>query len=123
MNTMVRRTIGFILTVITMIWSTQQVIWNPDLKERIVDNPFQSFGFLVAVLATVALWLWLVFDTNTPRAIGACVLSVIVALWGNDLLDGIAWGQIGMIFGSLVVIVILWYITVWNVITFRGRNF
>lgn len=109
---MVRRVVGFVLTVLLVGWSMYQLAWSPDLRERVLDHPYQSVGFLVAVLATVALWLWLVLDTNTPKAIGASLLSVVVALWGRELLDGISWGQIGLIVGALVVLVILGAITV-----------
>lgn len=109
---MIRRIIGFILTVILVSWSMYQLAWSPDMRERILDHPYQSVGFLVAVMLTLCLWLWLVLDTSTPKAIGASLLSVVVALWGNELLDGISWGQIGIIFGALVVLVILGAITV-----------
>ena len=109
---MARRLIGFILTVLLVGWSMYQLAWSPDLRELILDHPYQSVGFVAAVLFTLVLWLWLVLDTNTPKAIGASVLSVIVALWGRELLDGISWGQIGVLFGALVVLVILGAITV-----------
>lgn len=109
---MVRRLVGFVLTVLLVSWSMYQLAWSPDLRELILDHPYQSVGFVAAVLATLILWLWLVLDTNTPKAIGASALSVVVALWGRELLDGISWGQIGLLFGALVVLVILGAVTV-----------
>jgi hypothetical protein len=109
---MVRRLIGFILTVLLVGWSMYRLAWSPDLRELIMDHPYQSVGFVAAVLLTFVLWLWLVLDTNTPKAIGASVLSVVVALWGRELLGGISWGQIGLLFAALLVLVILGAITV-----------
>ena len=113
-NLNIRRTIGFLVTVIVTGRLCYQLAWEPELRDRLLDSPWQSVGLLTLfILALIAL-VWAMLDPNSWRTFMAFVLGIGVAIWGRQLLEGISWGQIGILAGIFTGLVILWVVTTWN---------
>ena len=109
---MARRTFFFLVTVVA-VWIARGVWdWNPDLRERVGDHPWQSMALLVLVVASVALLVWGVVRPSSLKVISAFVLGLAAAAWGRELLDGIGWTQIGVLALCLVALAALWAFTV-----------
>lgn len=119
----IRRTIFWLITV-GLVWVARGV-WDytPDIRERLTRSPLQSVIFVALLLVAIALFAWLFNeDATRPKMLWALLLGGAVALWGKDLLSGIAWGQIGALIGILVAMGALWYISTWDYIIEPGTG-
>lgn len=109
---MARRTIFFAVTVVA-VWIARGVWdYNPDLRERIEDHPWQSVGLLTLGIVTIVLLVWAHYNLVWWKVTLAFVLGVAVTLWGRELLGGIGWEQVGIFVGCLAALVLLWALTV-----------
>lgn len=117
-----RRHIGFILTVITMVTVVHHVEYNPDLRERLLEDPWKSFGLLVLLILALASLAWSVIRPSALKTILAFGLGIATALWTGDLLDGIDGGQIAVLVGGVLGLVVLWAITCGPDRWFRGMS-
>lgn len=117
----IRRTIFWLMTV-GLVWVARGV-WDytPELRERLTRSPIQSVIFIALLLVVIALFAWLFTEeASRGKVLLALLLGGAVTFWGKDLLSGIAWGQIGALFGILVAMVALWFITTWDYIIEPG---
>ncbi len=112
MGNIARKTLFFVVTVAT-VWILRGVWdWNPDLRDRIGDHPWQSVALLTLGVASFALLIWAAATASWWKVILAFVLGIAAALWGSELLEGIAWTQIGIIVACIALLVLLWGLTV-----------
>lgn len=110
---MVRRSIGFIVTVVVTAWAGYQLAWANDLRERIIDHPWKSFLLLALVAAAAGMLVWGVLRPSSAKVLGAFVLGVASWGFGRWVLEGIEWQQVGILLGAVAVIAGLW---VWTVL-------
>jgi apolipoprotein N-acyltransferase len=110
----IRRTIGFLVTVGLIGRLCYQLAWEPELRDRLLEEPWQSVGLLVLMVVAVAALVWAVLDPDSWKVILAFLLGLATAIWGRELLEGITWSQIGILVGILAGLVVLWVITTWD---------
>ena len=109
---MVRKTVFFLITVVA-VWIARGIWdWNPSLRGRIGDHPWQSVGHLALGVASVALLVWGIVRPSSWKVLLAFGLGVLAALWGKELLEGIGWMQVGVFAGCIALLVALWAFTV-----------
>lgn len=109
---MLRRSIGFFLTIMVTFIAAYQLAWAKDLRQRILENPGQSVGLLTLLLLLGVLLIWAHVKPRPWKVTLAFVLGIIAALRGVDLLEGIGWEQLIVISGCLIVLFFLWAFTV-----------
>lgn len=112
----IRRIIMFYISMAIGIRAGYQLAWEPDLRDRLTESPWQSLALLMVVLVTIAFVLWSIASPNRWRTAVTFVLGIVSALWTQDLLEGISWGQLGLVTIILVVINALMYVTTWDYI-------
>lgn len=109
---MVRRTLGFIATVILMTTAGYQLAWHKDLRDKFFDHPWQSFGLLVLVLVAIAVFIHATFSPHHGSALIGAFLGGTAVVWGSHLFDGIKWTTLGFFTLAAVGVVVLGCITV-----------
>ncbi len=110
----VRRTIGFIATVV-LLWVSRGVYdYTPDLRERLTESPWESLGLLVLTIVAIAALVWAVTHPSPPRTVLAFGLGFGTALWGQQLLEGIGWAQTGSLLGVIAGLALLYFVTTWD---------
>ena len=112
----IRRILMFYVSMILGIRAGYQLAYEPDLRDRLAESPWQSIALLLVVLVTIAFVLWSIVRPNQWRTAVTFVLGIVSALWTQDLLEGISWGQLGLVAIILVAINALMYITTWDYI-------
>lgn len=110
----IRRTLCFIITVALTGRLCYQLAWAPELRERLLDNPWQSVGLLTLAVVAIAALIWAAINHGTVQTFLAFGLGIATAVWGMQLLHGIAWEQVGIILGALAGLVVLWFLTTWD---------
>lgn len=109
---MVRRTIGFVLTVVLVIVTTHHLEYNPELRRRLLDDPWESVGLLVLLAAAITALVWACAKPSQVKTLLAFGLGIASALWAREIFAGIKWGEIGLLVGAVLLLLILWAITV-----------
>lgn len=117
----IRRTIGFAVTVLVVGRLCYQIAWEPELRDRLVESPWQSVGLMALAVVSTVLLLWAIFDPSQWRTLMAFCLGAATVLWGKDLLQGISWSQLGILLGITAGLALAWFITTWDRITVRGH--
>lgn len=115
-----RRHIGFIVTVISLITVVHHIEYNPELRDRLLEDPWKSFGLLVLLGLALGSLAWSVVRPSALKTVLAFGLGIASALWTGDLLSGIDGGQIAVLIGGLLGLVVLWAITCGPDRWFRG---
>lgn len=110
----IRRTIAFWFTVALVGRLSYQLAWEPELRDRLLDSPWNSLGLLVLTALAIAALIWAVYDPTQLKTLLAFGLGMGTALWGRELLEGISWGQTLTLVGVVAGLVILWFITTWD---------
>lgn len=110
----IRRTIGFIITVGLIGRLSYELAWQPDLRDRLLESPWQSVTLFALALGTIGFVLWSIFAPNGWRTLITFGLGIATALWAQDLLQGISWAQLGILCGIVFGLVALWFITTWD---------
>lgn len=106
-----RRHIGFIVTVISLVTVVHHLEYNPDLRNRLLEDPWKSAGLLVLLALALFSLYKSVTRPSALKTILAFGLGIASALWTGDLLNGIDGGQIAVLIGGLFGLVVLWAIT------------
>lgn len=109
-----RRTTGFVLTVALVARLCYQLAWEKDLRERLLDNPWQSVGLLTLTVLAIATLVWSVARPSSWKTLLAFGLGIGVAIWGSDLLDGIDGGQVAILLATLAGLALCWVVTTWE---------
>ncbi len=110
----IRRTAGFLITVGLIGRLSYQLAWEPDLRDRLLESPWQSVGLLTLCIVAVAALIWAVVDPDGWKVLMAFGLGIATAIWGRELLNGISWFQCGILLGLIAGLVVLWFITTWD---------
>lgn len=110
----IRRTLAFLFTVGLVGRLSYQLAWEPDLRDRLLDSPWNSVGLLVLTALAVAMLIWAVIKPTQWRTLLAFGLGMSTAIWGRELLNGISWGQTLILVGIVAGLVLLWFITTWD---------
>lgn len=110
----IRRTIGFLASVI-LVWVARGIWdWTPELRERLGDSPWQSVGLLTLTVLAIVFLIWALYDPDSWKVLMTFLLGIGTALWGRDLLKGIEWSQTMTLLGAIFGLVLLWFITTWD---------
>lgn len=109
---MIRRTIGFILTVVLTLTAGYQLAWHKDLRDRIWDHPFQSIGLLVLAFAAIGVILWSTVRPHHGSAFFGVAFGAGAVLLGSHLFHGIKWTTLGLLGLVLLGLMFLWALTV-----------
>lgn len=110
---MIRRTIGFLVTVVVTAWAGYQLSWARDLRERVLDHPWRSFLLLALVAAAAGTLVWGVMRPSGAKVLGAFLLGMAAWGVGRWVLEGIQWQQVGVLLGAVAALAALW---VWSVL-------
>ena len=110
----IRRTIAFWFTVALVGRLSYQLAWEADLRDRLLDSPWNSVGLLVLSALAIGALIWAIVDPTQLKTLLAFVLGMATALWGQKLLKGISWGQTLTLVGIVGGLVVLWFITTWD---------
>jgi len=120
---MIRRTVGFVLTIITSVVAMNYYDWHRKSFHQLGDHPAKSLVLLALVIAAAALLVTAMIRHNPVMTLVAFGLGVVTALYGHSVLKGISWQSIALIVGTILVLVILWAITVLNAVPAWAQRF
>lgn len=109
---MVRKSVFFAVTVVVTWVARGFWDYNPKFRDVITEHPWQSFGLLIIAVASVALMIWGIVRPSAWKVISAFLLGIATAVWGNELLEGIGWRQIGAFAACVALLAVLWALTV-----------
>ncbi len=123
-NNIVRKSVFFIVTIVVTGYLVTYWWYTPELRDRVSDHPWQSVSLLILGVVSVALLVWGIVRPSSWKVLLSFGLGFAAALWGMELLEGIAWLQIGIIAGCIAILVVLWVLTILdteNTHTWRQR--
>jgi len=122
-------TIGFILTIVATARLVVFYEWNRKSFHKLADHPVKSFALLVCFFALLAAIVWAFHDPDGEskkvrfmKKLTIVVLTLAVVGLGAPILEGITWSTILWISVGVVGIVLLWYVTVVQVLPANLMN-
>lgn len=104
---MLRRSLFFILTVVTLCALGYQAAWHPELFGDGLGL-LRSGGALLAFGLGIAFLIWGWFQPAGWKTLAAFGLGILAAWASAPLWGAITWATIGWVIGALIVLAILW---------------
>lgn len=112
---MVRRTIGFIITIAVVGWGFYQLAWHQDIVDDLGGIGF--FGILVVFALIGGLLFWKVNRITQTLAI---ILGAVGAMVLDDVFDNITWPGVWKAALALLILFTLWVLVCADDRVFNG---
>jgi hypothetical protein len=109
----IRRLIGFLSFGALQVGIFYFILpYHYGIRHELFQRPWETFGYILALLAGVAL---LIHSMAWPKrfitAVLCVLLGVLAVVVGQDVFSGINWTGLGWLVGYLVVSMILLIVT------------
>jgi hypothetical protein len=109
---MVRRSIGWLGTVVLLSLGVWKLGYEKDLRNRIVGHPAAFFGFVLLVAAGVAIFVHATISHHHFSATVGLAVGLVAALVGWHAFRGVKAGVVVQFVVFTVILACLWAVTV-----------